>query len=215
MATQNALNNVEIDKAIIAAAGDLIVGSADDTPAILTAGSEGDLLKIASGVPAWSAAGGDTDEKAGVSADDTTPGYLDGKLLAGTGVSFTVGSPAGNETLTVAAIGGGLGWLATADDAAMNVNYGYIPTDAAVRTAFTLPSTAAVGTTLRVVGEGAAGWQIKQNASQYIKFAGVATTVGTGGSLASTDDNDCVELVCTVANNGWVVASAIGNITYV
>jgi len=37
-----------------------------------------------------------------VSADDTTPGYLDGKLLAGEGIDFTVGSPAGNETLTIA-----------------------------------------------------------------------------------------------------------------
>uniref|UniRef100_A0A6M3ILW6 Putative tail collar protein n=1 Tax=viral metagenome TaxID=1070528 RepID=A0A6M3ILW6_9ZZZZ len=36
-----------------------------------------------------------------VSADDTTPGYLDGKLLAGEGVDFTVGSPAANETLTI------------------------------------------------------------------------------------------------------------------
>uniref|UniRef100_A0A6M3KAQ7 Tail protein n=1 Tax=viral metagenome TaxID=1070528 RepID=A0A6M3KAQ7_9ZZZZ len=36
-----------------------------------------------------------------VSADDTTPGYLDGKLLAGEGIDFTVGSPAANETLTI------------------------------------------------------------------------------------------------------------------
>jgi len=37
-----------------------------------------------------------------VSADDTTLGFLDGKLLAGTGISLTVGSPAGDETLTIA-----------------------------------------------------------------------------------------------------------------
>uniref|UniRef100_A0A6M3XJX2 Uncharacterized protein n=1 Tax=viral metagenome TaxID=1070528 RepID=A0A6M3XJX2_9ZZZZ len=36
-----------------------------------------------------------------VSSDDSTVGYLDGKLLAGEGIDLTVGSPAGNETLTI------------------------------------------------------------------------------------------------------------------
>lgn len=36
-----------------------------------------------------------------VSSDDTTVAYLDGKLLAGEAIDFTVGSPAGNETLTL------------------------------------------------------------------------------------------------------------------
>jgi hypothetical protein len=36
-----------------------------------------------------------------ISADDTTVGFLDGKLLAGEGIDLTVGSPAGNETLTI------------------------------------------------------------------------------------------------------------------
>jgi hypothetical protein len=38
---------------------------------------------------------------AGVSSNDTTPGYLNGKLLAGTGISLTEGSDGGNETLTI------------------------------------------------------------------------------------------------------------------
>lgn len=38
-----------------------------------------------------------------VSAADTSPGYLDGKLLAGTGVTKTLGNSGGNETLTFAA----------------------------------------------------------------------------------------------------------------
>lgn len=37
-----------------------------------------------------------------VSSNDTTVGYLDGKLLAGTGVTLTVGNEGGNETLTIA-----------------------------------------------------------------------------------------------------------------
>lgn len=36
-----------------------------------------------------------------VSSDDTTIGFLDGKLLAGTEIDLTVGGPAGDETLTI------------------------------------------------------------------------------------------------------------------
>jgi len=43
----------------------------------------------------------DTDEKAKVSANDTTAGYLNGKLTAGAGVALTEGSDGGNETLSV------------------------------------------------------------------------------------------------------------------
>lgn len=38
-----------------------------------------------------------------VSSNDTTPGYLNGKLVAGAGITFTEGSDGANETLTLAA----------------------------------------------------------------------------------------------------------------
>lgn len=40
-----------------------------------------------------------------VSNNDSTPGYLNGKLVAGTNITLTEGSDGGNETLTVAASG--------------------------------------------------------------------------------------------------------------
>lgn len=43
-----------------------------------------------------------TDEKAKVSANDTTPGYLNGKLVVGTNITFTENNDGSNETLTVA-----------------------------------------------------------------------------------------------------------------
>lgn len=46
-----------------------------------------------------------TDEKAKVSANDTTAGYLNGKLVAGTNVTLTENNDGGNETLTIAAAG--------------------------------------------------------------------------------------------------------------
>jgi len=49
-----------------------------------------------------SALGTVADEKLKVSANDTTAGYLNGKLVAGTGISLTENNDASNETLTVA-----------------------------------------------------------------------------------------------------------------
>lgn len=51
--------------------------------------------------PIVSSAGIDTDEKAKVSANDTTAGYLNGKLVAGSGIGLTENNNGGNETLTV------------------------------------------------------------------------------------------------------------------
>ena len=46
--------------------------------------------------------GGGTDELAKVSANDTTAGYLNGKLVAGSGISLTENNNGGNETLGIA-----------------------------------------------------------------------------------------------------------------
>ena len=53
----------------------------------------------------WNAITSDTDVKVGVSANDTTAGYLNGKLVAGTLVTLTENSDGGNETLTIASTG--------------------------------------------------------------------------------------------------------------
>jgi len=47
-------------------------------------------------------AGTNTDINAKVSSNDTTTGYLNGKLVAGDDITFTEGSDGGNETLTIA-----------------------------------------------------------------------------------------------------------------
>lgn len=44
-----------------------------------------------------------TDEKAKVSSNDTTPGFLNGKLVAGANVTLTENNNGGNETLTISA----------------------------------------------------------------------------------------------------------------
>ena len=54
---------------------------------------------------------GDTTTEMGqalVSANDTTPGYLNGKLIAGTGIDLTEGNDAGDETLEIKIEDGGV-----------------------------------------------------------------------------------------------------------
>jgi hypothetical protein len=48
-----------------------------------------------------------TDEKAKVSANDTTAGYLNGKLVAGANITLTENNDGANETLTISSTGGG------------------------------------------------------------------------------------------------------------
>lgn len=47
--------------------------------------------------------GAATDEKAKISSNDTTAGYLNGKLVAGSGIVLTENNNGGNETLTISA----------------------------------------------------------------------------------------------------------------
>ena len=128
-------------------------------------------------------------------------------LTAGSGLSIT--------STTITATGTGIDWSEVTDTSeSAAVNSGYILNNAGLVT-LTIPTTAAVGDVVRVVGKGAGGWKVGQNASEIIHFGGTDTTTGTGGSLASTLQYDCVELVCTVANTEWTVMSSIGNITIV
>jgi hypothetical protein len=96
----------------------------------------------------------------------------------------------------------------------MAANNGYIANNAALVT-LTLPTTAALGSTIEVVGKGAGGWKIAQNASEQIHFGNINTTLGTGGSLASTATYDAIRIVNTVADNEWTVLSVQGVITVV
>lgn len=132
-------------------------------------------------------------------------------VVGGSGVS-TSGS---GSTLTVNSVGGGVTWNVISDTSEnMVVNNGYVSNNAGTVT-LTLPVAASVGDTLRVSGLGAGGWLIAQNAGQLINFGNSTTTTGAGGSLASTQSKDCVELVCVVSNTTFNVLSSIGNITVV
>ena len=58
----------------------------------------------------WAAIEVDTDVKVAVSSNDTTAGYLNGKLVAGTNISLTENNDGGNETLTIDNTGASTGF---------------------------------------------------------------------------------------------------------
>lgn len=120
------------------------------------------------------------------------------------GVSFD-----GTSNITINAT---VAWVPQSSSATGSVGKGYITTSGSLVT-ITLPSSFAVGDYLRVAGTGAGGWKIAQPAGDNIKFLDIATTTGAGGYLASTTNNDAVELVGAVANTTWNVISSVGNIT--
>lgn len=133
-------------------------------------------------------------------------------ITPGTGITVTPGA----NTITIAATGGtGFTWNnVTTPTQAMAVNNGYIANDPASLVTLTLPATAAIGTTLWVSGASVDGWTIVENSGQNITF-GSDTTTTTTGSLSSTQQNDSVQLLCTVANTTWNVITSMGNITIV
>jgi len=116
-----------------------------------------------------------------------------------------------------AAAAGGLVWSVITADQSITVANGYICNKAGLLT-LTLPASAAIGDIFEVTGINlAAGWKVGQNANQQVFFGNQSTTVGVGGSLASTAIRDSIKAVCVVsgASTVWNILTSIGNITVV
>jgi len=166
----------------------------------------------------------------GASAVSATAELADGQLLIGStgnapsAASLTAGSnitiTPGAGTITIAATVSGNPTFSVVSGTSQTMVAGssYVANNAALTT-FTLPTTAAAGTVMRI-GSSAAndgGWTITQLASQSIQVGNVQSTVGTGGSVASTSatGGDAIEFVCTVANTTWAAVSYVGSLTVV
>ncbi len=97
----------------------------------------------------------------------------------------------------------------------MAVNTGYVANNSGSAVAFTLPTTAAVGTIMEIAGSCSGGWNIVQNANQIVHVGSLATTTGVGGSITTTNRYDGIRMICIVANLEWSVLGMQGNLTVV
>lgn len=132
-------------------------------------------------------------------------------IIGGAGIT-TSGS---GSTVTITATGAGFTWNTVAGTTqTVAKENGYINANAALTT-YTLPATGAVGDTFQLAGYGAGGWALAQNAGQKIYLGNATTTPGVGGSLASTNAHDTIEIMCVIANTEWQALDWVGNITVV
>jgi DNA-binding beta-propeller fold protein YncE len=162
-----------------------------------------------------------TSVPAGLSAGEIAVNVTDRKLFVGNAVGGVVTLIDPNALVTsvngatgAVTIGVAPAWSIITADQTAAINTGYIANKGTLLT-LTLPTTAAVGSAIRVSGMNAGLWKIAQNASGIIHFGKTDTTTGVGGYISSTLARDGVELVCVVANNEWNVISSVGNITIV
>lgn len=114
----------------------------------------------------------------------------------------------------VSIIAGGFIWNdVTGATQTIAVENGYV-TDRGGGVTYTLPATANFGDEFIITGKSGA-WTLAQNANQQINISASSTTVGVGGSLASTNAGDSIWAVCTTAGAStvWRVYNFVGNIT--
>jgi hypothetical protein len=182
-----------INQILYSSSANTVVGLSTANSAVLTTTS--------AGVPVFSTSM--TNGQLIIGSTGATP--TASTLTAGTGISIS--NTAG--AITISGTGGGMSWTeVTGASQSMSPDNGYIANNAGLVT-LTLPVTAAIGTAISVIGKGAGGWLIAQNVNQSIRFGSSTTTVGVGGSLASTQSADSINLICTTANTVWTVLGGV------
>jgi len=184
----------------------LLYSSATNTVTDLATANSATLVTNASGVPSWTSSM--TNGQVLIGSTGATPVLA--TLSAGPGIS--IANSAGS--ITISGTGSGIGWTeVTGTTQAMAADNGYVSNNA-VQVVFTAPVTAAFGTVINLVGKGAGGWKIAQNAGQNIQIGSTSSTVGATGYIESTNRYDSIELLCTTANTTWtVLGGPQGNIT--
>jgi len=189
-------------------------GTATPAAGVLTIAGGDNIDTSGAGSTVTVAVGSAVCDSAATDSGTATPSS--GVLTFAGGTNVTTSGAGSTVTINASGGGGGLTWNeVTGTSQAASVDNGYITNNASLVTV-TLPDTAALGSVVRICGKGAGGWKLAQNASESIIWdEDTSTTVGTGGSLQSSDDYDAVEVLCTVANTTWTVISSKGNITIV
>jgi len=183
----------------------------ETTPLIAEYGGTGvsspttNTIPIAQGSSAFSFVGPLTNGQILIGRTGNTP--LPATLTGGLGIGITNGS----GTITIANITGSMTWTnVTGATQALAVNNGYFASNAGGNVTFTLPATATLGDTIRIVGR-INLFVVAQNSGQQIFFGNKSTTIGVTGNITSKQARDCLTLVCSVTNTEWEVTAAIGN----
>lgn len=187
------------------AASSLLYSNGANTVTGLATANSATLVTDATGVPSWTSSMTNGQILIGSTGATPVPATITGTL----GITVTNGA----GTITISGGGSGIGWTeVTGTSQTMAADNGYVSSNPALVT-LTLPTTAAFGTAITVLGKGAGGWKIAQGAGQQIHFGSVSSTAGATGYLSSTNQYDSIQLICITANNEWACIGSQGNIT--
>lgn len=94
----------------------------------------------------------------------------------------------------------------------MSVQNGYLCSSGGALS-LSLPATAAIGSIIEIVLQGSTSFTITQGAGQSIYVNGIQSTIGAGGSVASTAAGNAIKIVCMTANTTWVSTNIVGTLT--
>jgi len=185
-------------------ANELIYASSSNTMAQLATANSATLVTNSSGVPAFTASMTDGQVLIGATGGTPTPSTL----TAGTGISISNGT----HSITITNTGAMITWASIAGTTqTAAVNTGYVVSNAS-QTTITLPVTAALGSIVEIAGLGAGGWILAPGAGQSIQLGEDNATA----TVTSANANDCIRVVCTVANTQWTMLSSVSaGFTYV
>lgn len=185
----------------------VIINCNGDTLALALGGTEGAIIRITefrSGLipgPLPLTFTGDT------GGPVSTDAFSNIDILGGPGI-IVDGTPLTN-TLTISSTASIID--ATLASYNMVEDTTYI-TDRAAGVSYLLPAASSVGDRIGVVGNTGTS-TITQGAGQQICIGNLSTTLGVAGSLSSTNDGDCLEMICIAsgASTIWRVISSMGN----
>lgn len=182
----------------------ILFSSASNVIGGISASNSAVMVSSSTGVPSFSSTM--TNGQVIIGSTGATPTAA--TITAGTNISVTNGA----GTITIAGTGpASFSWVAAPSTPVTGaVNTGYYITDASAVT-INVPATFAAGAILAVAGNGAGGFVVQMNTGQTAHLGNVATS--SGGTLTSTNQYDCLELICVVANTIFVVRNWVGNIT--
>ena len=168
--------------------------------------------------------GAATDEKAKVSDNDTTAGFLNGKLVAGTNVTLTENNNGGDETLTISAAGGVTGFIGSQNTASPNntVNASRLLVDATSTNAdFVIQPKGSGAILARLPDNNTGGNKRGAYAVDLAVFRNSNTSVASGlfSFIGSGSDNRASGeysvvvggINCTASSNYSIVIGGIGN----
>lgn len=129
-------------------------------------------------------------------------------LKAGAGI--TIQNSPGSITISSHSSGSFSWTIVSGTSELLSGNNGYI-INTSEQVILTLPMFALPGEIIKIVGE-SGSWLLSQNDGQIIHLGTCSTTFGSSGYIGSTENHDCIEIVCTNENKTFIISSSQGNL---